>query len=1060
MSLAEPFIRRPIATTLVMCAVLIFGVAAYRTLPTSDLPNVDFPTLLVLASNPGASPETMSSSVATPLERQFSTIAGLASMNSTNALGSTQITLQFDLSRNIDAAAQDVQAAITQAAPFLPPGMPTPPTYRKVNPADQPILYIGLTSKTLPLWTVDDYAETLLAQRISMVSGVAQVQVFGAQKFAVRAQLDPQALASRGLGIDEVADAIRNANVNIPTGTLYGNRRAFTVQATGQLTDAKAYEPVIVAYRNGAPVRLEQLGRVVDSVEDDKTASWYLDHQTTERAIVLAIQRQPGTNTVQVAEDVKALLPVLGKEIPPSVKLRVLFDRSESILASVNDVKVTMLIAFVLVVMVIFVFLRNVSATVIPSLALPLSIVGTFAAMAPLGYSLDNLSLLALTLSIGFVVDDAIVILENIVRHMEAGERPLDAALTGSREIGFTILSMTISLAAVFIPVLFMPGILGRLFHEFAVTICAAILLSGVVSLTLTPMLCARFLRAHGGERHGHAYEATERLFERMLDAYRRSLGWVLRHRPATMIVSLVILVATAVLFRAVPKGFIPDQDQDAIFGVTEAEQGISFDAMKQYQQAVAAIVSQDPNVSQLFSTIVSSSSGAGMTANQGRMFIHLVPRAHRGSIADVIATLRPKVAAVPGMRVFMQQLPTIRIGGQLTKSQYQFTLQGTNTNELYRSAQTFEKALHGVPVLTDVTSDLQLQNPQVNVVIDRDKASTLGVTAEQIENALYDAYGNRWISTIYAPNNQYRVIIELEERWQRDPAALTLLYVRSARGDLVPLSTVARLDEGVGPLTVNHAGQLPAVTLSFNLQPGASLGDAVAAIDALARRTLPATISTTFQGTAQAFQSSLAGLWLLLAAAILVIYIVLGVLYESFVHPLTILSGLPSAGFGALLTLLVFRAELDIYAFIGIIMLIGIVKKNAIMQIDFALAAEREGKAPIDAITEGCLVRFRPIMMTTMAALLGALPIALAFGAGAEARRPLGLAVVGGLLFSQLITLYLTPVYYTYLGAVVHAWRRRRDARRTRAAEPAVAAREPSVVPFERPGGDRRQSR
>jgi len=1061
MNLAAPFIRRPIATTLVMCAVLLFGIGAYQTLPTSDLPNVDFPTLLVQASNPGASPETMASSVATPLERQFSTIAGLTSMNSTNALGSTQITLQFDLSRNIDTAAQDVQAAITQATPFLPPGMPTPPTYRKVNPADQPILYVGLTSKMLPLWTVDDYAEVLLAQRISMVSGVAQVQVFGAQKFAVRVQLDPHALASRGIGIDEVADAVRNANVNLPTGTLYGKERAFTVQATGQLTDAKAYGPVIVTYRNGAPVRLEQLGRVIDSVEDDKTASWYLDQQTTERAIVLAIQRQPGTNTVQVAEDVKALLPVLGKEIPPSVTLRVLFDRSQSIRDSVNDVKVTMLIAFALVVMVIFVFLRNLSATVIPSLALPLSIVGTFAAMAPLGYTVDNLSLLALTLSIGFVVDDAIVILENIVRHMEAGERPFDAALAGSGEIGFTILSMTLSLAAVFIPVLFMPGILGRLFHEFAVTICVAILLSGFVSLTLTPMLCARFLRPHARERHGRFYQATERVFDRLLDAYRRSLAWVLRHRPATMLVSLAILVATVVLFRAVAKGFIPDQDQSAIFAVAEAEQGISFEAMVERQQAVAAIISQDANVAQLFSTIVSSTSGAGMTANQGRMFLHLVPRARRRSIARVIDELRPKVAAVPGLRVFMQQLPTIRIGGQLTKSQYQFTLQGTNTNELYRAAQGFEKQMRAIPGLADVTSDLQLQSPQVNVVIDRDKASALGVTADQIENALYDAYGDRWISTIYAPNNQYRVIIELEERWQLAPAALSLLYVRSSKGDLVPLSTVATLDEGVGPLTVNHAGQLPAVTLSFNLQPGASIGDAVARIEALARQKLPATITTSFQGTAQAFQSSLANLWFLLAAAILVIYIVLGVLYESFVHPLTILSGLPSAGFGALLTLVVFRAELDVYAFIGIIMLIGIVKKNAIMQIDFALAAEREeGKAPIDAITEGCLIRFRPIMMTTMAALLGALPIALAFGAGAEARRPLGLAVVGGLLFSQLITLYLTPVYYTYLEALVQAWRRRRRTRRVRPAEPARPAESPAVVPFERHGGDQRQSR
>jgi HAE1 family hydrophobic/amphiphilic exporter-1 len=1053
MNIAGPFIRRPIATTLVMLAVLIFGAGAYRLLPVSDLPNVDFPTLLVLASNPGASPETMASAVATPLERQFSTIAGLTSMNSANALGSTQITLQFDLSRNIDAAAQDVQAAITQAAPFLPPGMPTPPTYRKVNPADQPILYLGLTSRMLPLWTVDDYAETLLAQRISMVSGVAQVQVFGAQKFAVRAQLDPHALASRGIGIDEVAQAIRNANVNLPTGTLYGHERAFTVQATGQLTDAAAYRPVIVAYRNGAPVRLEQLGRVIDSVEDDKTASWYMDHATDERAIVLAVQRQPGTNTVEVAGAVKRLLPLLGKEIPPSVQLRVLFDRSDSILESVNDVKFTMVIAFVLVVLVIFVFLRNVSATVIPSLALPLSIIGTFAAMHPLGFSLDNLSLLALTLSIGFVVDDAIVILENIVRHMEMGEPPFEAALAGSAEIGFTILSMTLSLAAVFIPVLFMPGILGRLFHEFAVTICTAILISGFVSLTLTPMLCARFLRPPSAERHGRFYEATERVFDRMLALYRRSLEWVLRHRPATMGVSLAILVLTGVLFVLVPKGFIPDTDVSAIFAVTEAAQGVSFEAMTSYHRAVADIVRQDPSVQQLFATVVSSSSGGGMTANQGRIFIHLTPRATRPSIAEVIARLRPKVSSVPGIRVFMQQMPTIRIGGQLTKSLYQFTLQSPNTNELYRGAQEFEAKMRGIPGLVDVTSDLQLQAPQASVTIDRDKASAVGVTAEQIESALYDAYGSRWVSTIYAPNNQYRVIVELEPRYQRDPAALSMLYVRSSKGELVPLSAVASIAETVGPLTVTHAGQLPAVTLSFNLRPGTSLGDATSRIETLARRELPATMTTTFQGTAQAFESSLRGLWLLLAAAILVIYIVLGVLYESFVHPVTILSGLPSAGFGALVTLLLFRAELDIYAFIGVIMLIGIVKKNAIMQIDFALEAQRtQGKPPLEAITEGCLIRFRPIMMTTMAALLGTLPIALAAGAGAEARRPLGVAVVGGLLFSQLITLYLTPVYYMYLEAAVAAFRRVRTRRVSRAAG--------AVVPFERAEPERRHSR
>jgi len=1040
MNIAEPFIRRPIATTLIMLAALLFGVLGYRTLPVSDLPNVDFPTLLVTASLPGSSPETMASSVATPLERQFSTIAGLESMNSVNSIGTTQITLQFELSRSIDGAAQDVQAAITQAAPLLPPGMPNPPTFRKVNPADQPILYIGLTSATLPLWTLNEYGDTLMAQRISMVSGVAQVQVFGSQKYAVRIKLDPSALASRGIGIDEVSQAVSAANVNLPTGTLQGQHRRFTVQATGQLTSAERYRPVIVAYRNGSPVRLEQLGQVIDSVEDDKTASWYANANTMQRSVVLAVQRQPGTNTVAVTEAVKELLPVLEKQLPPSVQVHVLFDRSESILASVNDVKFTMVLALALVVMVIFLFLRNVSATVIPSLALPFSIVGTFAVMYPLGFSLDNLSLMALVLSIGFVVDDAIVMLENIVRHMEMGERPLDAALSGSREIGFTILSMTLSLAAVFIPVLFMPGILGRLFNEFAVTICVAILISGVVSLTLTPMLCSRFLQAHAGQKHGRVYQASERFFDGLLRLYERSLQAVLRHRPITLATSLVLLLATGYLFLHIPKGFIPNEDQSAIFAVTEASQGVSFDAMIKHQQAVANIVRADPAIRALFSTVVGTNASAGSTVNQGRMFMHLKPRSERSSLQDVIARLRPKVAAVPGMRVFMQELPSIRIGGQLTKSQYQFTLQSPNTEELYQSSLELEKQMRDISGLQDVTSDLQTQNPQVNVEINRDRASRLGISAEQIENALFDAYGDRWISTIYAPNDQYKVILQLQDRYQRDPAALSMLYVRSSSGTLVPLNAVASLSEGVGPLTVNHAGQLPAVTISFNLQEGTSLGQAVDRIEALARRTLPATVTTSFQGSAQAFQSSLSGIWLLLLAALLVIYIVLGILYESFVHPITILSGLPSAGFGALVTLLLFHSELNIYGFVGIIMLIGIVKKNAIMQIDFALEAQRkEGKPTLEAIYEGCVIRFRPIMMTTMAALLGALPIALGVGAGSEGRRPLGLAVVGGLLFSQMVTLYLTPVYYTYLEALEEFVKGARAHWRRRAAVPAI---------------------
>jgi HAE1 family hydrophobic/amphiphilic exporter-1 len=1043
MNLAQPFIRRPVATTLIMLAIMIFGVAAYRALPVSDLPNVDFPTILVTASLPGANPDTMASAVATPLERQFSTIAGLSSMNSTNSLGATQVILQFDLSRNIDAAAQDVQAMIAQAAPLLPPGMPSPPTYRKVNPADQPIMYLGLTSATLPLWTLDEYGETLMAQRISMVSGVAQVQVYGSQKYAVRVQLDPRALASRGIGIDQVEQAVRSANVNIPTGTLYGERRALTVQATGQLTDAAVYRPVIVTYRNGAPVRLDELGRVIDSVEDDKTVAWYGDNQTLQRSLVLAIQRQPGTNTVAVAQAVKDLLPKFERWMPPSVELHVLFDRSESIRNSIDDVKFTLVLALALVVMVIFLFLRNVSVTVIPSLALPLSIVGTFAVMSQLGYSLDNLSMMALVLSIGFVVDDAIVMLENIVRHMEMGEPPPQAALNGSREISFTILSMTLSLAAVFIPVLFMPGILGRLFHEFAVTICATILISGFVSLSLTPMLCSRFLRPPSEERHGRLYAASERFFEGLLRLYERSLQWVLHHRPSTMVVSLLILVATGYLFVRVPKGFIPDEDRGAIFGITEAVQGASFDEMTRLQRAVAEIVRVDPRVETLFTTVIGSNAAAGSTPNQGRMFIHIRPRSQRPSIGEMLQEFRRKLSVIPGLRVFLQQMPTIRIGGQLTKSLYQFTLQSPNTQELYEASQRFEGRLRQLGELQDVTSDLQIKNPQVNVIIDRDKASSLGVTAEQIENALYDAYGNRWISTIYAPNNQYKVIIELEDQYQLDPAVLSMLYVTASTGQLVRLDAVCSFSEGLGPMTVNHAGQLPAVTISFNLRPGVSLGEAVDKINSFARMELPGTITTGFQGTAQAFESSLSGLWVLLILAILVIYIVLGILYESFVHPVTILSGLPSAGFGALAILLALQMELNIYSFVGLILLIGIVKKNAIMQIDFALQAQRtEGKSALDAIYQGCVIRFRPIMMTTMAALLGTLPIAAGMGAGAESRRPLGVAVVGGLLFSQLVTLYLTPVYYTYLESFVDLLRRLTHRPRRPVPQPVSTAR------------------
>ena len=1030
------------ATALVMMAIVLFGFVAYRSLPVSDLPNVDFPTLVVSASLPGASPETMGSAVATPLERQFSTIPGLDSMISSSALGVTSITLQFVLDRNLDGAATDVQSAITQASPLLPPGMPSPPFYRRVNPADQPILYLAVASPTLPMWEVDEYAETIIAQRISMVSGVAQVLVMGAQKYAVHAQVDPQLMAAKQIGINEVEDALRNWNVLLPTGTLWGPHNAYVVLSNGQLERAAQYQPMIVAYRNGAPVRLSDIGRAIDSVENDKTASWHYHKIHGERrSISLQVQRQPGTNTVEVADAVKALLPVFRAQIPSSVDMSIVYDRSQLIKDGFKDVQFTMLLTLCLVIMVIFLFLRNISATTIPSLALPFSIVGTFAVMYLMDFSLDQLSMMALILCIGFVVDDAIVMLENIVRHMEHGVRPMEAAFAGSREIGFTILSMTLSLAAVFIPVLFMGGILGRLFREFAVTIVVAILISGFVSISLTPMLCSRFLRPPSASEHGRLYKATQRFFDGMLHAYEASLRQVLRHRPAVMCAFVLILAASVYLFVKIPKGFIPEQDTDSIFTIVEGAQGTSFDQMKEYQQAVARVAAKDPNIYEFNSSV--GGSFAGMAGpNFGRMFFHLVPRADRQlDVNQVMAELRPKLGQFPGVRVFMQNPPTIRIGGQLTKSLYQFTLQSPDDKELYRQAPILEREVARLPGLRDVTSDLLIQNPQVNIVVDRDKAAALKLNVNQVENALYDAFGLRWVSTIYAPTNQYRVLMELLPKYQAYADTMSLLYLRSGDGKLVPLDTLAKVVKDTGPQSVNHYGQFPSVTVSFNLAPGHSLGDAVNQIREIASQVLSPAITTTFQGSAKAFEDSLKNLTVLLIVAILVVYIVLGILYESFIHPLTILSGLPSAGFGALLTLYLFHIDLNIYAFVGLIMLIGIVKKNAIMQIDFALAAERlEGMKPMDAIYRGCLIRFRPIMMTTMAALLGAVPIAVGYGAGGEARRPLGLCVVGGLLFSQLVTLYLTPVIYTYLAALSTPRVRPKEPRKPRVPQPEPA--------------------
>jgi HAE1 family hydrophobic/amphiphilic exporter-1 len=1009
-NLSEPFIRRPVATTLLTLAAVALGVMAYRALPVSDLPAVDFPTIQVSASLPGASPETMASTVATPLERQFSSIAGLTAMNSTSGQGATSITLEFALDRDLDGAALDVQSAMSAAAGQLPPSLPTPPTFRKVNPADDPIVYLSLTSASLPLSQLNRYGVDLIAQRLSTISGVAQVQVYGSQRFAVRVQVDPRALTARGLGLDELAAAIRSQNSNLPTGVVQGSARAYTVESTGGLDSANEFGSSVVAYRDGAPVRLSDLGRVRSGVENENTAAWFYRDGKEQRAIILAVMRQPGTNTVAVAQAVRDALPLVEAQLPAAARLFVLYDRSISIQESVADVKFTLWLTLGLVVLVIFLFLRNLPATIIPSLALPVSLIGTFAVMWGAGYSLDNLSLMALTLAVGFVVDDAIVMLENVVRHMEMGKPPLQAALDGSAEVAFTIVSMTISLAAVFLPILFMGGLVGRLFREFAVTIGASILVSGLVSLTLTPVLCSRFLRqAPHAQAHGALYRWTERGFDAVLRRYDHGLTWSLDHPRLVVALSLLVAAAMVPLWMAIPKGFLPTDDTGRLRVTTEGAEGTSFEAMAKLQRAAAAQVAGNPGIEQFMSSVGSRGVG-GVT--QGSMFVVLKDRRDRPHVDEVVRQLRASTASVAGLRIIPTVPPPISLGGS-GRAQYTVTLQDADQAGLFRAAPDFERRLRELPELADVTGDLRLASPRLRVEIDRDRAALLMVSAAAIEEALYTAYGTRQVSPIFAPEDQYQVILELLPELRADPQALAWLHVRSSSGKLVPLDAVARVERSVGPLAVAHSGQLPAVNVSFNLRPGSAIGPAVAAIERTVATTLPPTVTTRFQGAAQAFRDSLTGLGVLLVISVLVIYVVLGVLYESFIHPVTILTALPFAGFGALLTLWAFSSELSVYAFVGVIMLVGLVKKNGIMMVDFALERERDGVAPREAIHEASLTRFRPIMMTTMAALFGTLPLAIGIGAGAEGRRPLGLAVVGGLIFSQFLTLFVTPVFY-----------------------------------------------